>query len=532
MTQVAHTAVRSAAALREAASGLKRRSEWEPLAALAAELPPHLGAEYLPVADEVAFAYTQLGRDQAARDLLLRAYDIEPTHRRASALAYVHYSALLRHKVRKPRLDEPEPWRKGFERWIAEALRHKPESLVDRYRLGVYHAGIQAWKDALALKAFGDVLRLFERLPAAQRTPQSRHWKTYIRALYGAARSAYRLGRFDEARRWIFGCIRADREHHHVEPVFKLFLAAKVLVAQGQLADAERALRLAAEAPHDGDRGDVYARQWYDARRDQSGYWPVRQPLTARVLELHLLGRVTLGQYVLHPDNTVSFAALDFDPTAAAVEQMRLTNEADGALGLAPLVEYVQRIIVVAERAGLAVIAEDTGGVGLHLWCCFAPRIPAERARALLRELLWRAGPQPPAVAVEVFPKQDRLAGKGFGNLIKLPLGLHQVTMRPSRFLDASLQPILAAEALARVRPCDPVAVDALLASRVVSLPIAGREPAASAALPAPAPPTGPTPRALAEALANIAPPARRFSSGGPYCGWLWRGSRTGAPRP
>ncbi|MFN8627783.1 MAG: hypothetical protein U0587_17615 [Candidatus Binatia bacterium] len=259
MTQIAHTTHRSAAALLEAAIAFKRRNEWEPLAALAAELPPQWGAEHLPLADAVAFAQTQLGRDQAARDVLLRAHAIEPTHRRASALAYVHYAALLRHKVRKPRLDEPEPWRQGFERWIAEALRHKPDSLVDRYRLGVYHASIQTQKDVLALRAFGDVLRLFARLPAAERTPRSRHWKTHIRALYGAARSAYRLGRFDEARRHGFACIRADAEHHHVKPVFKLFLAAKVLVAQGQLVDAERALRLAAEAPHDGDRDFVFA---------------------------------------------------------------------------------------------------------------------------------------------------------------------------------------------------------------------------------------------------------------------------------
>jgi tetratricopeptide (TPR) repeat protein len=259
MNNAQQSVSRSPGEVAEAASELKRRGEWEPLAALAEELPRHWPREWLPVADEVAFALSQLGRSEEARDLLLRAYEIEPQHRRASALAYVHYDALLRHKVRKPRLDDAEPYRKEFERWIAEALHLKPESLVDRYRLGVYHASIQTCKDTVALKAFRDVLRLFERLPATARTPQSRHWKTYIRALYGAARSAYRLGRLDEARRWIFRCIRLDRERHHVRPVFKLFLAAKVLLAQGDLANAERALRLAIDAPHQGDRDFVYA---------------------------------------------------------------------------------------------------------------------------------------------------------------------------------------------------------------------------------------------------------------------------------
>jgi len=248
-----------AAALAERVAELKRHKQWEPLAGAAVQLPQNWGAEWLLSADACAFALGRLGRCNDANALLVRAYEIEPTHRRASALAYIHYAALLRHKVRKPRLDEPEPYRKAFERWIGEALRLRPDSVVDRYRLGVYYASILTRKDVLALRAFSDVLRLFERLPAAARTPAHRHWKTYMRALYGAARSAYRLGRLTEARRWIFRCIRLDRERHHVDPVFKLFLAAKVLVAQSQLEDAERALRLAAAAPHQGDRDFVYA---------------------------------------------------------------------------------------------------------------------------------------------------------------------------------------------------------------------------------------------------------------------------------
>jgi hypothetical protein len=214
----------------------------------------------------------------------------------------------------------------------------------------------------------------------------------------------------------------------------------------------------------------VHARQWHDARRDRSGYWPVREPLTARVVEEHLLRRLTIGQYVLHPDSTVSFAVLDLDPTAAALEQMRLASGGDGGLGLPALVDYAARLAAVAERLGLSATVEDTGGSGLHVWLLFAPRVPAAAARAALRELLWRAGPQPPAVSVELFPKQERLTGKGLGNLIKLPLGIHQVTLRPSRFLDAHMEPVDDAGALAALRSCDPAAVESLLASRVVPL--------------------------------------------------------------
>lgn len=272
-----------------------------------------------------------------------------------------------------------------------------------------------------------------------------------------------------------------------------------------------------------GGRRDVYARQWYDARADRGGYHPVREPLTPDLVLQHLEGRITLGQYVLHPDATVSFAALDLDPTPEAWEQLRLGREGEGGLALAPLTDYARRLTETAERMGLVAIPEDTGGFGLHIWMVFDPRIPAARARSLLRELLWRTGAQPPAVAVELFPKQDALSGKGLGNLIKLPLGIHQATLRRSRFLDAGLRPLDDAEGIGRVRPCPPAAIEAVLATRIVPLRPGGalappwdESAAADDEEDAPCHPAPPgaagllrqsddrSPRALADALAAI----------------------------
>jgi hypothetical protein len=256
-------------------------------------------------------------------------------------------------------------------------------------------------------------------------------------------------------------------------------------------------------------RGDVYARQWFDARKDRGGYWPVREPLNARVAEAHLLGRTTVGQYVLHPDDTVSFAALDLDPTAAALEELRLGDASAGPLALGPMRDYAVRLLRAARDASLGALPEDTGGDGVHLWWFFAPRIPAARARAMLREILFRAGPQPPAVNVELFPKQDQLTGKGWGNLIKLPLGLHQKTLRASRLLDQDLRPVDGGSGLVSIHPVEPAALQQLLNERVVPIEEAraareGRPIAASA--PPLNPPTGPSPRALAVALASVPP--------------------------
>jgi hypothetical protein len=252
-------------------------------------------------------------------------------------------------------------------------------------------------------------------------------------------------------------------------------------------------------------RGDVHARQWFDARQDRCGYWPVRTPLTPAVAERHLLGRETIGQYVLFPDNTVSFAALDLDPTEAALAQLRVASDPRGSEILSPLIDYARRIAAAAQRAQVPAVVEDTGGDGMHLWWFFEPRLRAAAARDFLREILWRAGPQPPAVSVELFPKQDRLTGKGLGNLIKLPLGLHQKTMQPSRLLDADLRPLPPWDGLARIRACPRDVVERLSAARVVPLP----RPTATAATSAPAPqhrspPHIADPRALAEALAML----------------------------
>lgn len=243
----------------EAVRQWKSQGNWEEIAKFLPQIERPVQSAQAELASEVGFALTQLGRLDEARILYTELYEAAPSHRIASGLAYIHYLALLQHKVRKPRLEDPESWRKGFERWIAEALRLEPQSIKDKYRLAVYHASILPQKDAVALRLFAEVVRLFECLPPDVRTEQHRNFKTYVMSLYGAARSAFRLKRYEEARRFIFRCIRVDKERNHQEPLFKLFLAGKILFALGQHADAERALRLALDAAGHREHDFVYA---------------------------------------------------------------------------------------------------------------------------------------------------------------------------------------------------------------------------------------------------------------------------------
>jgi tetratricopeptide (TPR) repeat protein len=232
----------------------KRENRWDAIAEMVAELPAGSPKEWLPIVDEVSFALGQLRRWDEAIALLECAFGIEATHRRASSLAYLYYDALLgsRQKPEKGGAERPhrdrEADRKGFERWIQEALRLRPGAVKDLYRLGVYESQIQTCRDKAALRAFQAAVAAYRALPAEGRSANHHWFKPYVKSLYCGARSAMRLGRAREAQKLIFDCIREDKATDHTEPLYKLFLAGRVCMGLNQLDHAERAFRLALDA--------------------------------------------------------------------------------------------------------------------------------------------------------------------------------------------------------------------------------------------------------------------------------------------
>ena len=253
-----------------------------------------------------------------------------------------------------------------------------------------------------------------------------------------------------------------------------------------------------------GGRRDIYARQWYDERRRRTGYHPVEQPLTADVVRAHLEGRITLGQYLLFPDGSVSYGVLDLDLDAGALADLRSVQGPDTLpLDHPALRKAVERLLEVAPRLGLPVWPEDSGGRGAHLWLLVEPRRPARAVRSLLGRLLETAGPLPPEVNVEIFPKQDQPGPKGLSSLVKLPLGVHLGTMRRCFLLDEQLRPIVDQRAaLERLRAPAPDIVADVLGRRLAALPAPELEPRTGP----PPLPRRETPRSLAEALRAIEP--------------------------
>ncbi|MCU0692418.1 MAG: hypothetical protein MUF54_13540 [Polyangiaceae bacterium] len=229
---------------------LMREQAWEQLAAIGAEMPMPLQGVWLEVADAVAFAFGQLREWKVAIGLLEHAYEVAPTWRRASSLAYQYYDASL--ALCAPRGPQPEQdkdaLRQGFRRWIGEALRLRPDSIKDLYRLGVFEAQVESRHDKPALRAFLHAIELYRALPDPVRERRGDLRKASTRALYAAGRSALRLRKVGLARKLAFACIREDDGVDHVDPVHKFHLAARVCLENGELDPAERAARLALDA--------------------------------------------------------------------------------------------------------------------------------------------------------------------------------------------------------------------------------------------------------------------------------------------
>jgi hypothetical protein len=161
-------------------------------------------------------------------------------------------------------------------------------------------------------------------------------------------------------------------------------------------------------------RHDVFASQEADG-----AYYPVRRPIFPDDYKRHLQGADTYGIYTVRPDDTTRLIAFDID-----------------TMDPEPRISIFQalRDLRVQEHSFLF---EFSGRKGFHIWLPFADWYPAGLAYRAARAVLQVAG-----VKCEAYPKQPSV-GDGYGNLIKLPGGIHRVTGQPSRFIGRSIEKVV-----------------------------------------------------------------------------------------
>jgi len=202
-------------------------------------------------------------------------------------------------------------------------------------------------------------------------------------------------------------------------------------------------------------RDDAFARQWVDKKDEKQGYVPVRHGLMPSDINEHLSGGKTYGIYLLNDNNHVHTGVIDVD----LVKSLRQREEyRKNSTSIRRESIYLHsRILALAKEHGLTAIAEVSGGKGYHFWFPVAEPVEAAIMRKSLQQITAGLAEDVNCFHLEIFPKQDRLTGKGFGNLVKLPMGIHRGSGKPSWFVQAADRTMKSQfEYLRGMAPADP----------------------------------------------------------------------------
>ncbi len=151
-------------------------------------------------------------------------------------------------------------------------------------------------------------------------------------------------------------------------------------------------------------------------------------PFTEKEIEKHLNGEQHIGVYPLLKDNTSWFIVADFDKVEWLEDCKKFINACN-------------------EKGISAYLERSRSGKGGHVWIFFEEPYQSVKSRKIFISILEQTGVfslfDKSSSFDRMFPNQDFLSGKGFGNLIALPLYKKTFEQGNSCFIDVeSLEPI------------------------------------------------------------------------------------------
>lgn len=233
-------------------------------------------------------------------------------------------------------------------------------------------------------------------------------------------------------------------------------------------------------------RRDQYAERWESHSSGKNGYSPAREhyefhgkrpcpgppacpnlPLTDNVLKEHLQGKKTIGVYPMLEDETCVFVAIDLDQKNknriteclkatepwrehAPVPKRELDIKSERASSATDSTwswkDDARALMNAARNLGVpAYLEQSRSGNGAHVWVFFEEPVTAAMARRLAEALVTKAERDTGQLGLRsydrMFPNQDTMPKKGYGNLIALPLQKVPLAVGNSAFLDQSMAP-------------------------------------------------------------------------------------------
>lgn len=164
-------------------------------------------------------------------------------------------------------------------------------------------------------------------------------------------------------------------------------------------------------------------------------------PLSEQKLLEHLSGKQSVGTYVQRPNGTAHFLVIDIDVSKKIVLQYER-----GSLEFKAYIEKAfmkaQDILKLFHNWGITGYIEDSGNRGYHVWIFFSEWISVRYINMLCDILEKMVNCSEEGISTEFFPNKTRLKPGKFGQVLKIPYGLHLKSGKQSFFLDEDYEKV------------------------------------------------------------------------------------------
>lgn len=164
------------------------------------------------------------------------------------------------------------------------------------------------------------------------------------------------------------------------------------------------------------------------------------RPLTEQQVADHLGGNNTVGTYIQRPNSTVRFIVWDVD-----ISKQFLLKYGNSGSSFDSCLQHAYHkaldIQGVLENKGMHGYIEFSGFRGYHVWLFLREWIPVRFANMFAERIVEEIVLEDD-ITIECFPNRVRLKAGRFGQVIKMPYGIHVRSGLRSCFIDEDGQPV------------------------------------------------------------------------------------------